>query len=199
MKTLLLATHNSGKIKELKALLSPLQCVSQEELHISSIEETGVTFIENALLKARHASRMSHLPSLSDDSGLVVPALLGKPGIHSARFAAPDATSAQNIEALLAAMAHLDEVDRRAYFYCVLVLLQHENDPTPLIATGLWHGRIQHTCQGSQGFGYDPIFYLDTHHCTAAELPIDIKNQISHRAQAFHSLKSQLLTNESIQ
>lgn len=196
MKKILLATDNVGKIKELQALLSPIQCISQAEFKIATPEETGLTFVENALLKARHASQIADLPVLADDSGLVVPALFGKPGIHSARFAGPDATSTQNIQALLEGMTHLDDGQREAYFYCVLVLLQHPNDPTPLIATGTWHGRIQHLQTGSGGFGYDPVFYIDTHACTAAELPIEIKNKISHRAQAFENLRSQLIFDE---
>jgi XTP/dITP diphosphohydrolase len=197
MKKILLATHNAGKIKELKALLSPLECLSQEDLGISCAEETGLTFIENAILKARHATQKSRLPALADDSGLVVPALLGKPGILSARFASINATSSENIEALLRAMTHLDDTDRSAYFYCALALLKHEEDPTPLIATGIWHGRIQNTQNGVEGFGYDPIFYVETHGCTAASLPLSIKNEISHRAQAFQNLRVQLFKKET--
>lgn len=189
MNTIFLATHNAGKIKELRALLSPISCLSQHEIALPNVEETASTFVENALIKARHACTVSKLPALADDSGLVVPALLGSPGVHSARFAGPGATDGTNIKALLSAMKDFHDADRNAYFYCALVLLRHTDDPTPWISTGLWRGRIEYTPKGSEGFGYDPIFYIDTHQCTAAELPLAVKNKISHRGQASEALR----------
>lgn len=193
MKALFLATHNEGKIKELRALLSPISCLSQHDIALPDIEEKGSTFIENALLKARHACLISKLPALADDSGLVVPALLGKPGVHSARYAGPNARDKDNIEALLSAMESLENQERDAYFYCVLALLRHAEDPTPLIATGIWRGRIERTMKGTEGFGYDPIFYVDSHGCTAAQLPIAVKNKISHRGLASQTLREALI------
>lgn len=188
MKEILLATSNAGKIAELTVLLSPLHCISQRELHINDAEETGLSFIENAIIKARHASRLAKMPALADDSGLVVEALQGEPGIYSARYAGPNATDDKNIELLLANLAHINDEQRQAYFYCAIALVQHAEDPAPLIATGKLEGKICRERQGEYGFGYDPIFYLPTHHCTVAELAPKLKNTISHRAQALKEL-----------
>lgn len=191
MKTIVLATHNAGKIQELQTLLAPTSCVSQSHFNLASIEETGLSFVENALLKARHASQIqSHQPALADDSGLVVPALNGKPGIYSARYAGPKASDEENIHHLLNQMKQVK--NRQAFFYCVLVLIQHATDPTPVIATGILHGLIAEKPSGTNGFGYDPVFYLPEYQCTLAELSLNKKNQMSHRALALEDLKRQL-------
>lgn len=192
MNELILATSNKGKIKELNALLAPIHCISQSDLGIKDVPETGLSFIENAIIKARHASKEIHKPALADDSGLVVPALNGEPGIYSARYAGMDANDASNIELLLQNMYPLHQEERNAYFYCAIVLVQHEKDPTPLIATGLFHGRITQQPIGDQGFGYDPVFFVKEYQCTAAQLSATIKNKISHRAQALNQLRTLL-------
>jgi XTP/dITP diphosphohydrolase len=143
---------------------------------------------ENAILKARHACRLTQKPALADDSGLVVSALHGQPGIYSARFAGEQASDADNIELLLQKIQMIPEHERHAYFYCAIALVRAEDDPAPLIATGHCHGLIQPTCAGDKGFGYDPIFYLPEHHCTMAQLSLEIKNRISHRAMALQQL-----------
>lgn len=188
LSKILLATSNTGKIKEIQALLAPLPCLSKSELGIGDPEETGLTFVENALIKARHASQLSGIPALGDDSGLVVPALNGQPGIYSSRFAGAHATDETNMALLLNKMSSLQNDQRRAYFYCALTLVLHPSDPTPLIATGLLPGLILHKAKGENGFGYDPLFYLETHHCSLAELDINLKNKISHRAIALNRL-----------
>ena len=195
MQDLVIATGNAGKMAELQALLSPIVCVSQQELGIKCIEETGLTFIENAILKARHASRLSQKPALADDSGLVVPQLQGQPGIYSARFAGVGATDKENRELLLQKM--LAYTERHAYFYCALALVQHEKDPTPLLATGQLWGTISQKPKGTHGFGYDPLFFLTKQQCTMAELPIEIKNTISHRGLALQQLQQHLESNVS--
>lgn len=190
MKEIILATSNAGKIKELQHLLAPVQCIAQNTLGISNAEETGLSFIENAIIKARHASLIAGMPSLADDSGLVVPALNGEPGIYSARYAGIDATDRGNIDLLLENMSHLHSEQRLAYFYCAIALVQHATDPTPIIATGMFHGSISTTATGEGGFGYDPVFYLKEYQCTAAQLPVNIKNTISHRAKALSQLRA---------
>lgn len=192
MKDILLATSNAGKIAELEAILSPIHCIPQASLGIDSVEETGLSFIENAILKARHASHLAKIPALADDSGLVVVALNGEPGIYSARFAGIDATDEANTQRLLSRLAQTPENRRQAYFYCALALVQHEHDPTPLVATGKLIGDISLVPEGQNGFGYDPVFYLKEHGCTLAMLPRAIKNTLSHRALALKSLQQQL-------
>lgn len=188
MHKLIIATNNKGKIREFNALLEPIQCIPQSELGISDAEETGLTFIENALLKARHASRHTGMPALADDSGLVVPALNGAPGIYSARYAGEPSNNINNIHLLLHNMSHLADEQRQAYFYCALALVLQEKDPTPIITTGIFHGLITHEPIGDQGFGYDPVFFVQEYQCTAAQLSATIKNTISHRAQALNQL-----------
>lgn len=190
MNGLLLATSNVGKIKEFEALLSPIHCISQNTLNIASAEETGLSFIENAILKARHASRLANMPALADDSGLVVRALQGEPGIYSARFAGINATDNDNIDLLLAKLADVEDELRDAYFYCALALVQHADDPAPIIAIGKLVGKISRERHGVDGFGYDPVFYIPEHHCTAAQLSPELKNTISHRALALKQLST---------
>lgn len=192
MESLILATSNVGKIHEFRHLLTPIRCIPQDELGIISIPETKVTFVENALLKARHASHCGNAPALADDSGLVVPALGGEPGIYSARYAGETATTQQNNNLLLEKLRSIPPSQWQAYFYCVLVLVQHPHDPTPIIAYGQVQGLITDHPSGTQGFGYDPVFYLPNYQCTMAELAIATKNTISHRANAFRELKKQL-------
>lgn len=192
MKELVLATSNPGKLIELQAILSPIHCISQSTLGIDSSDETGLSFIENAIIKARHASRIANKPALADDSGLVVTALRGAPGIYSARFAGIGATDNDNIELLLKQLVNVDDEQRQAYFYCAIALVQHADDPTPVLATGKLAGRISHKRHGEHGFGYDPIMYLAEHRCTLAQLPSKLKNTISHRAIALKQLHDQL-------
>lgn len=189
---IVLASANAGKLAELSRLLAPLGFTlsAQSDLGISAAEETGRTFIENALAKARHASEHSGLPAIADDSGLCVDALGGAPGIHSARYAGAGADDDANNRKLIGEIDGL--TDLRASYYCALVYLQHGNDPMPILATGRWHGRIVRDPRGSHGFGYDPHFYVPTLDATAAELDADRKNRISHRGQAVRSLIAQL-------
>ena len=192
MKEIILATSNPGKVRELKEILAPIQCITQNDLEISGAEETGLSFIENAIIKARHVSSVANKPALADDSGLVVPALNGQPGIFSARYAGIAATDAENIQLLLNNMAHLPFEQRHAFFYCAIALVLHAKDPTPIISTGIFYGTINTAPCGKQGFGYDPVFYVKEYQCTAAQLPATIKNTISHRANALKHLRTQL-------
>ena len=187
-----LASSNAGKLKELQELLSPLewQVISQGELGIEGADETGLTFVENALLKARHAAQASGLPSLADDSGLVVPALQGAPGIHSARYAGSHGDDSANNNKLLNELQNNRKRD--AYFFCAMVFMAHADDPTPLITTARWHGKILEAPQGAQGFGYDPLFWVEAHQRTSAQLDPQLKNSISHRGQATRQLVDQL-------
>lgn len=192
MKEIILATSNKGKILELEAILSSWRCIPQRSLGISDAEEIGLSFIENAIIKARHASQHANKPALADDSGLVVQALNGAPGIYSARFAGANASDEANIDLLLEKLAQTPDSQRQAFYYCAIAFVQHAEDPTPIIATGKFSGTISKTRMGEEGFGYDPIFYLASHHCTVAQLPAKIKNTISHRAQALNQLRYQL-------
>lgn len=195
MNEIILATGNSGKIKELAAILTPIKCIPQSEFHINSADETGLSFVENAILKARHASFIAKKPALADDSGLVVPALNGAPGIYSARYAGINASDTDNLHLLLKNMAQFTEDLRHAYFYCAIAVVQHAEDPIPLIATGQFMGSITTEPTGDNGFGYDPVFYVREYQCTAASLPATIKNTISHRAKALAQLRKLLTPN----
>lgn len=188
------ASSNSGKIHEFRAILEPVgfEIIPQVELNVPPVAETGLTFIENALIKARHAAAYTHLPAIADDSGLVVPALQGLPGIYSARYAGEKATDLQNIRKLLLNMEDFSDVKRQAYFYCALVFIRSERDPVPLTAHGQWQGSILREPKGEHGFGYDPIFYVPDHDCSSAELSTEVKNTLSHRALALKSLLAQL-------
>ena len=187
-----LATGNAGKLREMAALLAPigLRLTAQGELGIAAAAETGVTFVENALQKARHASGAAGLPAIADDSGLVVPALGGAPGVRSARYAGDDATDAQNNRKLIGALADIE--DRSAWFYCALVFIERPEDPAPLLATGLWRGRIIDQPRGGGGFGYDPHFLVPHLGRTSAELAPEEKNALSHRGQAVAALLQRL-------
>ena len=190
--SLVLASGNAGKIKELQALLPNYALIPQTQFNVSDIEETGTTFVENAILKARHAAKISKLPAIADDSGLVVAALNDVPGIYSARYAGQSATDAENITKLLHELDGVPLAQRHAYFFCVLVLMRHADDPCPIIAQGRWDGYILEQSQGHHGFGYDPIFGVSSHDCSAAELSFDIKNSLSHRGNALKKLRQEL-------
>ncbi|MNF43036.1 dITP/XTP pyrophosphatase [compost metagenome] len=189
---LVLASHNAGKLKELQAMLGDAVRVrSVAEFSSHEPEETGLSFVENAILKARHAARVSGLPALADDSGLAVDALGGAPGIRSARYADGLGDAANNAK-LLAALQDVPDAERGAQFVCALALVQHADDPLPIICEGLWHGRILHEARGEGGFGYDPLFWVPERECASAELAPAEKNQLSHRARAMALLKQRL-------
>lgn len=192
MKKLVLASNNAKKMKELNALLAPLgfEVIPQGRLGIPEAEEPHCTFVENALAKARHASKLSGLPALADDSGLCVGALGGAPGVYSARYAGEPKSDARNNEKLFADLA--DHPDRRAHFVSVIVLVRHADDPQPLIAEGEWHGEIIPELRGEGGFGYDPLFFVPAFGQTAAELDAETKNRVSHRGQAMQKLIERL-------
>ena len=191
---LVLASGNAGKLAEFNALLADVgfDVRPQSEFGVEDAEETGLTFIENAILKARHASQATGLPALADDSGLVVDALGGAPGLYSARYAGEHGNHAANIDKLLHELLDVPDERRSARFVCVLALLRHADDPQPLIAQGLWEGRILHARQGDGGFGYDPVFFSPTEHMSAAELPAEVKNLVSHRGRALAMLRAAL-------
>jgi guanylate kinase len=188
MKTVL-ASGNAGKLKELRAILAPLglELIAQSALGIDSPPETGSTFLENALIKARHAARQSGLPALADDSGIEVDALDGWPGVRSARFAGEGASDADNLHKLLAELHDVPMEFRQARYHCVIAFVRRHDDPEPIVAHGTWEGRIALEPRGSGGFGYDPIFLPADAHCTAAELDPTVKNEVSHRAQALRA------------
>ncbi|MEX1198024.1 MAG: RdgB/HAM1 family non-canonical purine NTP pyrophosphatase [Pseudohongiellaceae bacterium] len=190
---IVLASGNAGKLKEMQRILADagVELISQRELDLDSPEETGLTFVENALIKARHASRASGLPALADDSGLAVDALHGAPGIHSARYAGVHGDDAANNRKLLDALRDVPENRRTARFICVIAFLRHPEDPVPLICQGVWPGIIRREPSGGNGFGYDPLFQVPDRHCSSAELPPDEKNRISHRGRALQQLLAQ--------
>ena len=187
---IVLASSNPGKWQEISQLLAPLELdlVSQTCFAFPEAEETGLSFVENALLKARLACHHTGLPAIADDSGLEVDALKGQPGIYSSRYAGPDANDRDNLEKLLADLSGVPTAQRGARFQCLMVYLAHEHDPTPIICQGTWEGRILEEARGTGGFGYDPVFYVPTHDCASAELPAAVKNRLSHRAQALQRL-----------
>ena len=191
---LVLASSNPGKLSELRALLKPagLQVVPQDALGVEPPEETGVTFVENALIKARAACAATGLPALADDSGVVVDALGGAPGVRSARYAGEGASDADNLARLLEALAGVDPPERGAAFVCAIVYLRHAQDPCPIVCEGVWKGRILDAPRGDGGFGYDPVFFVETLNRTAAELSRAEKNTVSHRGQALAQLLGRL-------
>jgi len=188
------ASNNPGKVREVSQILAPLhlEVVSQAQFRVPEAEETGLTFVENALIKARNASRHTELPAIADDSGLEVDALNGRPGIHSARFAGDGASDRDNLERLLRELEGLGPSRRSARFQCLMVYLRHAEDPTPLICQGTWEGSIGLQPAGENGFGYDPVFQVPGHHCTAAQLDPGEKNRLSHRGQALACLLQRL-------
>ena len=194
MKTLVLASGNPGKLRELKALLEDLgyDLRPQSEFAVSEVAETGTTFVENAIIKARHAAEITGLPSLADDSGIEVDALDGAPGVYSARFAGEPADDAANNALLIKKLADVPAEQRSARYRAVIVYMRHAKDPAPLICEGSWEGMIRLTPAGEGGFGYDPYFYLPEFGCTSAELSADEKNRLSHRGKALAQLKSHL-------
>ena len=190
MPDIVLASRNAKKARELEALLSPLGWRVRPVSEFSDVEpeETGSTFVENALIKARHATQVSGLPAVAADSGLCVDALGGAPGVRSASFAGKPSSDAANNAKLLADMAGVADAQRQAQFVCTLVMLRSALDPIPLIASGIWHGQILREARGEQGFGYDPLFWVPEHQCASAELSPEIKNRISHRGLAMQQL-----------
>jgi XTP/dITP diphosphohydrolase len=191
-KELVLASHNAGKLKELQAMLGDAVRVrSIGEFSDIEPEETGLSFVENAILKARNAARISGLPALADDSGLAVDHLGGAPGIYSARYAGGQGDAANNAK-LLDALKDVPDAERGAQFVCALALLRHADDPLPILCEGLWQGRILHSAQGEHGFGYDPLFWVPERDCSSAELAPEDKNQLSHRARAMALLTARL-------
>lgn len=194
MNRIILASGNAGKLAEMRALLAPLdlEVVAQGELGVPDAEETGETFVENALIKARNAALHGRLPALADDSGLAVDYLDGAPGVRSARYAGTDADDSANNRKLLQALAGVADSERGAQFHCCIVLMRSAEDPMPLICQGVWRGRILRAARGVGGFGYDPLFWVPGEHATAAELDPGRKNRISHRGQAMAALVEHL-------
>ncbi len=193
-RKIVLASNNPGKVREFNQLLAGLHLsvVPQSDFEVTEAEETGLTFVENAILKARNAARFTQLAAIADDSGLEVDALHGAPGIYSARYAGKGAGDKANLLKLLEDIKNVPDEKRSARFQCVLVYLRHEHDPTPIICQGTWEGRILHAPVGEHGFGYDPVFFVPTHHCSSAQLPPEVKNELSHRGQALRALVSAL-------
>jgi XTP/dITP diphosphohydrolase len=197
-KNIVLASGNPGKVREINQLLAELDLhvVPQSDYGVAEAEETGLTFIENAILKARNAAAHTGLPALADDSGLEVDALNGAPGIYSARYAGAGAGDRANLEKLLEALREIPEVERTARFQCLMVYMRHSEDPVPLICQGTWEGRILSEPCGEGGFGYDPVFFVPTHKCSSAELEPQVKNALSHRGQALRQLLAALKQHE---
>ena len=191
---IVLASNNAGKVREFSQLLaqSHIQVIPQNQLGVPEVDETGLSFVENAILKARNAAAHSGLAAIADDSGLEVDALGGAPGIYSARYAGSGASDAANLTKLLADLEGVEEARRSARFQCLMVYLRHAADPTPVVCQGTWEGSILYGPQGENGFGYDPVFFVPTQHCSAAELDSEIKNALSHRGQALRKLVAYL-------
>ncbi|OCG06489.1 non-canonical purine NTP pyrophosphatase, RdgB/HAM1 family [Gilliamella sp. wkB178] len=196
MQKIVLATNNQGKVNELQKLLADagFNIIAQSEFNVPDADETGLTFVENAILKARHTAKLTKLPTIADDSGLVVNELGGEPGIYSARYAGEHGNDKNNNKKLLQALANTPKEKRTAYFYCALAFMRHEKDPTPIICLGKWHGMILKEERGQGGFGYDPLFYIPELGCSAAELTKEHKSQISHRGQALKQLINKIKT-----
>jgi XTP/dITP diphosphohydrolase len=194
MQRLVLASGNPGKLAEFNALLrdAGFDVVAQASLGVADAEETGLSFVENAVLKARHAARATGLPALADDSGICVDYLHGAPGLYSARYAGHHGDNAANNARLLRELHGVPDAQRGAFFICVLALLRHADDPAPLVAEGRWHGRVLHAPQGAHGFGYDPLFLPDGQTVSSAQLDPVLKNRISHRGQALARLHQKL-------
>ena len=193
-ESIVLASNNAGKVREINQLLldERIRVIPQGEFQVPEAEETGLSFVENAILKARNAAQHSGLAAIADDSGIEVDALRGAPGIYSARYAGQGASDRENLERLLADLADIPEAERSARFQCLMVYLRHADDPTPLICQGTWEGSILPEPRGENGFGYDPVFYVPTHDCSSAERAADVKNSLSHRGQALRKLVAAL-------
>lgn len=189
---IVLASNNTGKLREIQAVLNQqrFQLVQQSEFNVEDVPETGTTFVENAIIKARHAAQVTGLPALADDSGIVVDALHGAPGVYSARYSGEHCDDTENNNKLLRELSDVPDAERTARFQCVIVYMRHADDPMPIICEGTWEGSILHEVTGINGFGYDPLFYVPTHKCASAELDPAEKNRISHRAQALQKLIS---------
>jgi XTP/dITP diphosphohydrolase len=185
---IVLASGNTGKIKEIQALLADHPIVPQSLFNVIEAEETGTTFVENAIIKARNAALHCHLPAIADDSGLVVDALNGAPAVYSARYAGGGASDFDNNQKLLHALEGVPEAQRTARFVCVMVFMEHADDPLPIIAQGIWEGRILTEATGNNGFGYDPLFFVPDYHCSSAQLSPEVKNTLSHRGIALRKL-----------
>jgi XTP/dITP diphosphohydrolase len=198
MKNIVLASSNQGKLREFAQILAEFdfEVVPQNQFNVLDVPETGLSFVENALIKARNAAQHTGLPAMSDDSGIEVDALQGALGIYSARFAGTKANDEDNNKLLLEKLKDIPNEQRTARYHCVIVYMRHANDPIPLICQGTWEGHILHKPQGKQGFGYDPLFYVPTHHCASAELSPEVKNQLSHRGQALQTLQIALQAKE---
>lgn len=195
-KRLVLASNNTGKVREFNQLLegSEFEIMPQSEFSVAEIEETGLTFVENALLKARNAAEHTGLPAIADDSGLEVDALQGAPGIYSARYAGAGASDLDNLQKLLDRLKDVPDEKRSARFQCLMVYMRHAKDPTPRIFQGTWEGRILHEASGDNGFGYDPVFHVLDQQCSSAQLSPEVKNRLSHRGQALRLLVNSLRT-----
>jgi len=187
---IILASGNAGKVREIDQLLEglSLKVLPQSDFDVPEIEETGLTFIENAILKARNAAHHTGLPAIADDSGIAVDVLQGRPGIYSARFAGLGASDEENLLKLIDMIKPFPEEQRTARFICAMVYIRHEHDPVPIIAQGIWEGQLVTEPKGENGFGYDPVFYVASQQCTSAELPPGVKNKLSHRGQALKQL-----------
>ncbi|WP_445367422.1 RdgB/HAM1 family non-canonical purine NTP pyrophosphatase [Methylomonas sp. BW4-1] len=192
MSSIVLASGNAGKIREIQAILQNDQILPQSQFNVVEPEETGATFIENAIIKARNAAAHCNLPAIADDSGLAVDALGGAPGVISARYAGVGAADQANLDKLLEEMRDVPDTERSARFICVMVYLRHALDPTPIIAQGVWEGRILRQAVGENGFGYDPVFWVEQYQCSSAQLAPELKNALSHRGQALRALSQQL-------
>ncbi|MDT4289582.1 RdgB/HAM1 family non-canonical purine NTP pyrophosphatase [Methylomonas sp. MO1] len=192
MSSIVLASGNAGKIREIQAILQNDQILPQSQFNVVEPEETGATFIENAIIKARNAAAHCNLPAIADDSGLAVDALGGAPGVISARYAGVGASDQANLDKLLEEMRDVPDTERSARFICVMVYLRHALDPTPIIAQGVWEGRILRQAVGENGFGYDPVFWVEQYQCSSAQLAPELKNALSHRGQALRALSQQL-------
>lgn len=190
LKKIVLASGNAGKVREINRLFagSDIEIIPQSEFDVPEVPETGTTFVENAIIKARHAARCSGLPAISDDSGIEVDALNHRPGVYSARYAGENASDEDNNQLMLKELQGVAETDRSARYQCLIVFMRSHTDPVPIITQGSWEGRILEAPQGDGGFGYDPIFYVPTHKCSGGELPMDVKNGISHRAIALNAM-----------
>ena len=189
---IILASGNPGKVKEIQSILDQYTIVPQSHYEVPEAEETGSTFIENAIIKARNAAQHCKMPAIADDSGLVVDALGGAPGVISARYAGLGATDFENLQKLLIELENVPEQQKTARFICVLVYMQHAEDPFPIITQGVWEGRILPEPVGENGFGYDPVFWVPDKRCASAQLSPEVKNQLSHRAQALQQLTEQM-------